>query len=171
MRMTAALAGLFVAACATRPPPASGSPWILGRMSVHVAAAGGEAARAMSAAFELRGTGDAGELRLDTPLGTTMASAVWAPGVALLRTSDGERRFDNLDDLSFQVLGEAMPLAALPDWLAGRPWPGASFAKTASGFEQLGWRVEIGRAAQGSIEARRDAPPAVVVRAQLDTAQ
>jgi outer membrane lipoprotein LolB len=168
-RLAALLSALILAACATPPRGPAEPPWTHGRLSVLVAATATEAARGMSAAFELRGNGDAGELRLDSPLGMRMASARWAPGLALLGTSDGERRFDNLDDLSRQVLGEAMPLAALPDWLAGRPWPGAPHVAVESGFEQLGWHVQLARLAEGWIEARRDAPPAVVVRARLDS--
>ncbi len=169
-RLAAALAALLMAACAT-PPPAPGEPtWTRGRLSVHVDATATEAARGMSAAFELRGSAGAGELRLDSPLGMRMASARWAPGVALLQTSDGERRFDNLDQLAREALGEAMPLAALPDWLAGRPWPGAPHVAVDAGFEQLGWRVGLARLAEGWVEARRDTPPVVVVRARLDTA-
>ena len=46
-----------------------------------------------------------------------------------------------LEDLSREALGEALPLAAWPDWLAGRPWGGAPHRATEGGFEQLGWQV------------------------------
>ncbi|MDE2081604.1 MAG: outer membrane lipoprotein LolB [Burkholderiales bacterium] len=161
--------GLLLAACAT-PPRSDESAWTAGRLSVQVAADDGQAARGMSAAFQLRGNGDAGELRLDSPLGLRMASARWAPGLAVLQTSDGEHRYDSLDALSREALGEALPLAALPDWLAGRPWPGAPHLADSSGFEQLGWHVVLTRQAQGWIEARRDAPPVVTLRARLDAA-
>ena len=54
------------------------------------------------------------------------------------------------------------------DWLRGRPWPGAPSEPTGAGFEQLGWRVDLQRAAEGTIVAARVAPPAVVVRAHMD---
>ncbi len=164
---TAPFLALLLAACAT-PPRADSVPWTEGRLSVQVQASGTEAARGMSAAFQLRGDGDAGELRLDSPLGLRMASARWAPGLALLQTSQGEQRYDSLDALSREALGESLPLAALPDWLAGRPWPGAPHVADDTGFEQLGWHVVLTRRAEGWIEARRDAPPAVTLRVRLD---
>jgi outer membrane lipoprotein LolB len=163
----AALAAALLAACATPPPP--GEPaWTTGRLSVRVAAQDGRAAQSLSAGFELRGHDGAGELRLNSPLGTRVAQARWAPGLAVLDTGDGERRFDTLDELSRQVLGEAMPLAALPDWIAGRPWPAAPHRPRDDGFEQLGWSVQLARRVDGWIEARREAPPAVQLRVRLD---
>ena len=164
----AALAAALLAACAT-PPPAPGElPWTTGRLSVRVAAPDGQAVQSLSAGFELRGDDRSGELRLNSPLGTRVAQARWAPGLAVLDTADGERRFDTLDELSRQALGEALPLAALPDWIAGRPWPVAPHVKAAEGFEQLGWSVRLARQAEGWIEARRAAPPEVLVRVRLD---
>ena len=66
------------------------------------------------------------------------------------------------------ALGESLPLAALPDWLAGRPWPGAPHTPGEAGFVQLGWQVSLARRSEGWIEARRAAPPAVLVRVKLD---
>ena len=164
----AALAAALLVACATPPPAPGESAWTTGRLSVSVAAQGGQAAQRMSAGFELRGDDRSGELRLNSPLGTRVAQARWAPGLAVLDTGDGERRFDTLDELSRQVLGEAMPLAALPDWIAGRPWPAAPHRVQEGGFEQLGWSVRLARQAEGWIDARREAPPEVVVRVRLD---
>ncbi|CAD5372127.1 Outer membrane lipoprotein LolB precursor [Rubrivivax sp. A210] len=161
--ITAAL----LAACASTPPtPQPG--WTSGRMSVRIEASEDAGPRSVGSAFELRGGASSGELRLSTPLGTRMATARWAPGEALLTTSDGERRFASLEVLSREALGEALPLAALADWLAGRPWPDAPHRAVDAGFEQLGWRVSLARLAEGWIEARREAAPAVVVRVKLD---
>jgi outer membrane lipoprotein LolB len=162
------VAAALLAACAT-PPPAPGEvPWTSGRLSVRVDASAGQAAQSMNAAFELRGDGQSGELRLNSPLGTRVAQARWAPGLAVLATPEGEHRFDTLEELSRQALGEALPLAALPDWIAGRPWPAAPHVMAAEGFEQLGWSVRLARQAEGWIEARRAAPPEVLVRVRLD---
>jgi outer membrane lipoprotein LolB len=167
-RALAVLAAAWLAGCAT-PPSAPGEPaWTSGRLAVNIAADAGRAAQSMSAAFELRGDDRSGELRLNSPLGTRVAQARWAPGLAVLDTAEGERRFDTLDELSRQALGEALPLAALPDWIAGRPWPAAPHLRRDDGFEQLGWRVVLLHLADGVIEARRPAPPAVVVRLRLD---
>ena len=162
------LAVALLSGCAslTREP---GEPaWTTGRLSVRVEASADKIAQSMSAAFELRSNGDSGELRLNSPLGTRLASARWAPGEAVLSSIDGEQRFADLDELSRRALGENLPLAALPDWLAGRPWAGAPHIAAANGFEQLGWQVALGRRAEGWIEARRAAPPAVVVRVKID---
>ena len=168
LALLALLCAALLAGCAT-PPAAPGEPaWTSGRLSVRIAADARQAAQSMSVAFELRGDGDSGELRLHSPLGTRLAQARWAPGVAVLATSEGERRFDTLDELSRQALGEALPLATLPDWLAGRPWPSSPHRVTEGGFEQLGWQVLLARQAEGWIEARRETAPEVVVRVRLD---
>jgi outer membrane lipoprotein LolB len=60
-------------------------------------------------------------------------------------------------------------LAALPDWLAGRPWSDAAHRLTETGFEQLGWQINLTRQSEGWIEARRAAAPEVLVRVRLDT--
>jgi outer membrane lipoprotein LolB len=157
-----------LAGCATRPPADVQTPWTSGRLSVRVEAAVGRPAQNLSASFDLRGSGERGELLLTSPLGTLMASARWAPDLAELTTPEGTTSFDTLDALSQQALGESLPLAALPDWLAGRPWAGAASQPTDTGFEQLGWQVSLARRAEGWVEARRAAPPAVTVRAKLD---
>ncbi len=162
---SALFAAALLAACATVP---DAPPWTSGRLSLRIEASGDAPARSLGTGFELRGDGQRGELRLNSPLGTRLAAARWAPGEAVLATPEGERRFDSLDQLSRQALGEALPLAALPDWLAGRPWAGATHRERIDGFDQLGWQVLLNRRADGWIEARRQAPPAVVVRVKLD---
>lgn len=144
-------------------------PWTTGRMSLRVDATPARVAQNLSAAFELRGDGQAGELRLVTPLGTSLAHARWSPGQVRLDTADGERSFASLDELAREALGEALPLAALPSWLAGRPWPGADHTAAADGFEQLGWQVQLARHSEGFVEARRAAAPAVLLRIKLES--
>jgi outer membrane lipoprotein LolB len=169
-RWAALLAGLL-AGCATAPPAVQpGAPmWITGRLIVKVEATDTQAAQGANAAFELRGNADGGELNLNSPLGTRMVSARWARGSAVLSTPQGERSFANLDDLSRHALGESLPLAALPDWLLGRPWPQVQHEVQATGFEQLGWQINLQRLAEGWVEARRHTPPAVSLRARIDT--
>jgi outer membrane lipoprotein LolB len=159
-----------LAGCATVSTPPGEAPWTSGRLSVRVAAHAERSAQSVSANFELRAQGDNGELRLNSPLGTRMATAIWAPGVARLITADGETNFGTLDELSRQSMGENLPLAALPDWLAGRPWPGAAHRVNDSGFEQLDWQISLTRQREGWIEARRNTPPEVLVRVRLDNA-
>jgi outer membrane lipoprotein LolB len=167
-----------LAGCATPVPP--GEPLALtaaGRLSVRIEAHAGRPAQSLAAAFEWRGSGDRGELTLLSALGTQIAKARWVPGAAWLTSPDGEARFETLDELAERALGERVPLAAWPDWLAGRPWPRApvtpaplTTSATSAGatFEQLGWRVDLTRHADGRIEARRAAPPVVTVRIVLD---
>ncbi|MBA4176637.1 MAG: outer membrane lipoprotein LolB [Leptothrix sp. (in: Bacteria)] len=161
---------MLLAACASTPPSPHEAGWTAGRLSLRIDAAGEAPAQSVSAAFELRGDGESGELRLNSPLGSRVASARWAPGLALLDDGKGERSFDSLAALSQQALGEALPLQALPNWLAGRPWSGAAHAAAAEGFEQLGWQVDLARRAEGWIEARRSTPPVVRLRVKLDDA-
>ena len=97
-----------------------------------------------------------------------MVAATWVPGLATLRTPEGERRFGSLDELSRQALGEPLPLSALSDWLAGRPWPSAVHTLKSDGFEQLGWLVITQRFSEGWISAQRATPPAVTLRVKID---
>lgn len=162
-------AASLIAGCASlQPPHASGAQVLSGRLSVRVDS---EPVRALSAAFELSGDADTGALALTSPLGSTLAQARWTPGHAVLETPGRQTRFTDLDALATQALGERVPLAALFDWLRGRPWPGARSEPLAGGepgFTQLGWRVGLARIADGWVDAQRDAPPAVTVRARLD---
>jgi outer membrane lipoprotein LolB len=168
------LAGLLLGGCATPPatPPRLASEALAGRMTVRVDASPGNAARTVSAAFDLQGNPQQGKLDLSTPLGTVLAQARWAPGRVALITSEGERGFANLDELTREVLGESLPVAALFDWLRGRPWPGAASTPTTApaepGFRQLGWAVSLARFHEGWISAQREQAPAVLVRAKLD---
>jgi len=159
--LVAALAG-----CATPRPPTAADE-LTGRLSVRVES---QPPKSVNSAFELRGSAERGELVLTSPLGNTLAQARWAPGSAELQTSDGTRRFADLDALAFEALGEALPLAALFDWLRGRPWAGASSTPSATGFEQLGWNVNLERFAEGWVTANRAKAPAVTVRARLEPA-
>ena len=113
-----------------------------------------------NASFELQGSAQAGRLNLSTPLGSVLAQARWAPGSVVLATPQGERSFADLDALTREVLGESVPVAALFDWLRGRPWAGAASVASASvaepGFAQLGWSVSLARFDDGLVVARRD---------------
>lgn len=140
-----------------------------GRLAVRVQ---GNTARSFTADFELDGSPSAGQLSLSTPLGTRMAEAQWQPGRAWLSSNDGVREFSDLDGLAQEALGERVPLAALFDWLAGKPSPvaaSATLAPPAEGFSQLGWEVRLEGWRDGLVVATRLTPPTVTVRAKLDT--
>ena len=172
-RCAALCAAMLVGACAVVPPADVPDGDILtGRLAVRVEASESAPARAVSAAFDLRGNASSGRLNLATPLGSVLAQARWAPGSVVLATPQGETQFPDLDALTREVLGESLPVAALFDWLRGRPWPGAASTATVApaeaGFEQLGWVVNLARFDEAWVAARRDAAPAVTVRARLD---
>ena len=173
-RAAALIAALVMTACASVrqvDTPATGE-FLSGRLAVSVAAHEGTPARSENAAFELRGDAQAGQLNLSTPLGSVLAQARWAPGSVVLATPQGERHFADLDTLTQEVLGESVPVAALFDWLRGRPWSGAASvsvgAPAEAGFVQLGWSVGLARFDDGLVVARRERAPVVTIRAKLD---
>jgi outer membrane lipoprotein LolB len=149
-----------------------GAETISGKLSVRVDATGATSARSESGNFELKGTPDEGQLNLSSPLGTVLAQARWSGQRAWLTTSQGETAYPDLETLTQEMLGERLPVAALFDWLRGRPWRGAaSRANTAPagpGFEQLGWSVDLARFGEGWITAQRAQVPVVTVRARVD---
>jgi len=170
--LLAVVVALLLPACASFAPlpPSSADDTFSGRLAIRIEPNGSDAARAFSAAFDLRGNPGAGSLALSTPLGSTLAQARWGEGQVSLVTPQGQRQFTGLDELTREVLGESVPVEAWFDWLRGRPWPGAPSSEPApAGFEQLGWRVDLSRFAAGSVVASRLQPmPAVVVRIQLE---
>lgn len=174
IRAALAAAALLVAGCASVPPPTPALPGdsLSGRLALRVDAAAGQDARSMSAAFELQGAPERGRFSLSTPLGTMLAQARWQPGSVVLVTPQGEAPYPDLDALTREVLGESVPVAALFDWLRGRPWPGAASVASrppaAPGFRQLGWAVDLSRFDESAIAAVREQPPAVTVRVRMD---
>nr|WP_236589847.1 outer membrane lipoprotein LolB [Ramlibacter aurantiacus] len=149
--VAAALAG-----CASPPrrPAKPDQGYWSGRLGLQVH---DDPPQSISAAFELRGSPEQGELSLFTPLGGTAAILSWAAGTALLREQGKEpRRFPSIDALIAEVLGAPVPLAALFDWLAGR----ATMVP--------GWTADLSR--QGRLHARRTEPlPAADLRIVLET--
>jgi len=184
LRLHAVVLGFagVVAACTTVPPapPIEANDVLSGRLALRVEPLASEAPRSVSAAFDLRGDSRAGTLGLSTPLGSMLAQARWSPAEVVLTTPRETRRFASLDELTREALGESVPIEAWFDWLRGRPWPGAASAPfgaatsapsdaPASGFRQLGWRVDLSRFGAGTIAATRESPaPVVTVRIRLD---
>ena len=159
--------------CASVGKPApEGATSISGKLSVRVDATTATPARSESGNFELKGTPENGQLNLSSPLGTGMAQARWAGRRAWLTTSQGETAYPDLETLTQEMLGEPLPVAALFDWLRGRPWAGAASQANeppaGPGFAQLGWSVDLARFGEGWIAARRAQPPVVTVRARVD---
>ena len=156
------------------PPVRYSGPWD-GRMSLKLAAFGQEAAKGVQLTFDLDGTPAKGTLDLSTPLGTRMASVQWHERMAVLRTSDGERPFDSLDELTGHVLGEALPIQALMAWLEGGPAPDQPWQGQPEGnrqqFTQAGWQVDLRERDSGYIDAQRPASPSqrgITLRVRID---
>jgi outer membrane lipoprotein LolB len=155
--------------CASLPAPDAALELAAsGRLAVRVEAP--EGLRASTAQFELLGEPRRGELRLASPLGTVLAVARWQPGQAWVQAQDERRDYASLDELTRDLMGEALPVEALFDWLQARPWPGAASEARSDGpgFVQLGWTVGLEGAADGLIVARRSTPTPVTVRAKVD---
>jgi outer membrane lipoprotein LolB len=153
-----AIAIFFIAGCAvpTRAPGQKGqevSDWS-GRLALTVE---DNQAQSFSAAFELKGNADAGELALYNPLGSTLAVLDWAPGSASLRENRQTRSYGSLEELVRQATGTAIPVAALFDWLRGTYTP------------VPGWRADLSQLAHGRLTAWRSVPaPAAELRLVLD---
>lgn len=169
-----AAGSVILAGCASGPGLAERLPGdlISGRISIRVDASDHADSRAMNAAFELEGNARFGKLSLSTPLGTVLAQLSWSPGQALLVTPEARTPFADLDSLTAQLLGESVPVAALFDWLRGRPWPDAAsqpnLEAAGPGFVQLGWDVSLANFTDALVSARRERAPVVTVRAKLD---
>ena len=103
--------------------------------------------------FELSGQAPAGELLLSSPLGTTLAQLRWTPQLALLRSNGQTRAFDSLEALATEATGTPIPIAALFEWLQGRPAPAD------------GWQADLSPLDAGRLVARRSQPaPAAELR-------
>jgi len=148
----------LLAGCAQPPPapastPAAQAYW-RGRLALRL-----ETAEPTSyfASFELSGQARAGELLLSSPLGTTLAQLRWSPQAALLKSDGQTRAFDSLDALATEATGTAIPIAALFEWLQGRP------------AAADGWQADLSQLGEGRLVARRAAPaPAAELRLILD---
>jgi outer membrane lipoprotein LolB len=170
---------LALQACVTHPPPLPGHVWS-GRLAVRTDAAANLPARSVSGAFELSGNASSGQLILTSPLGTTVARARWSdpagtqgqPSTIELEADGGSTRYATLEDMMQHAIGDQLPLAAMFDWLSGRPWPNAPVQRGADGgsFEQLGWNVDLSQLRDNRlIDAQRPLPaPVLHVRVKLD---
>lgn len=136
----------MLTACMHAPRTPAGSAqaelWS-GRLSLQVHS---EPVQSFSAGFELKGSPEKGELLLSSPLGNTLLAARWTPSEAVLEEAGKTRRFSNIDALIEQSTGAALPVAALFDWLHGKPG------------QQQGWTADLGQLAQGRISAQRSKP-------------
>lgn len=137
-------AAALLSACATpRPVAQPGEEVWSGRLSLNVDSA---PPQSFSSAFDLRGTPETGELQLSSPLGNTLATVVWTPQSAELRQGGQLTRRGSLDELTTELSGTAVPVAALFGWLRGVQG------------DVPGWQADLSRQAEGRITARRSTP-------------
>ncbi|MEP6721984.1 MAG: lipoprotein insertase outer membrane protein LolB [Variovorax sp.] len=147
--LVASAAALFlIAGCASppgvgaRPGSQSSESWS-GRLALRIDS---EPVQTFSAVFDLRGTPQAGELTLTTPIGSTLAVLQWSPGQALLKNGSQTKRYESVDALIEAATGAAIPVGALFGWLAGRDEP------------VPGWHADLSQFAGGRLQATRQSP-------------
>ena len=141
VRLAGLCLALLLSACAVpQPPGRTGEAAWSGRLAVRVDSV---PPQSFSAGFDLRGTPLTGELLLSSPLGNTVATVSWSAEGAQLQQGGQVTRHGNLDALTTELGGTALPVAALFDWLGGRP------------TESSGWQVDLTRHAEGRVVARR----------------
>jgi outer membrane lipoprotein LolB len=125
-----------------------------GRMAIEVLK---EPPETLSAGFELQGSAQTGEMVLLSPIGTTLAVLKWSTQGAQLTQGQQQIESSNLQSLGAQLTGTELPIAALFEWLAGRP------------ADASGWQVDLSGHAQGKITAQRQQPaPGAFLRVVLD---
>jgi outer membrane lipoprotein LolB len=147
------MSAIALAGCATRTARQGPEHWS-GRLSMQV---GSNPPQAFSAGFELSGNSSQGQLLLNSPLGTAVASAQWTAEQAVLRSGSDARHYRSMEELLTHATGAALPLAALFDWLTGVPTPVA------------GWDTDLSGLNQGRLLASRQNPePTVQLRILLD---
>jgi outer membrane lipoprotein LolB len=109
--------------------------------------------------FTLQGNRTQGQLLLETPFGTTVASVQWNAQFARLSRGDTHQHFPSLDALLAQELGSELPLDGVFAWLNGQ----GTVALTGAG-----WLIE-GEQAQTRLRAYRASPaPAIRLTLVLD---
>jgi outer membrane lipoprotein LolB len=138
------VAALLLSACAApRPPGAASEDAWSGRLALRLDST---PPQSFSAGFDLRGSPQAGELQLNSPLGTALARVRWSPQGAELRQGDRFEQRESLDELTTDLSGTALPIAALFGWLRG------------NNNAADGWTVDLSQQPQGRITARRTTP-------------
>ncbi|MGH6647110.1 outer membrane lipoprotein LolB [Aquabacterium sp.] len=156
-------------------PAANGASQLAlqGQLSVKLQAFQGLEAKGVSMGFFFNGGPQGGQLDLMTPMGSQVARVHWTPTDAWLQTDQGDRHFDTLGELSAEVLGEPLPLAALMNWVQGQPDPDLPAASrvTPQSFEQNGWHIDTTDIGIGRLNAQRPASAllrGITVRIRLD---
>jgi outer membrane lipoprotein LolB len=117
-----------------------------GRLSMQVDRAAdqpGAQPQSFSAGFALSGTPASGELRLLTPLGSTVAQVQWRDQGATMQSGGQTRQYPSLDELTLDLLGASVPSEAWFAWLQGQD------------LALPGWQLDLSQYAQGKVQAQR----------------
>ncbi len=147
MRLAACALALLVAACTTFAPVREAERLQQGRFSV--TATWPDHSETSSGRFSLAVHGDGLTLDLASPFGNTLARIDTDRGGARLTApaSDGglqRVQGPNADALAEQVLGWALPVAGIADWIVGRPMPAHPYrAPDGNTIEQDGWTIRV----------------------------
>ncbi len=83
---------------------------------------------------------------LTSPLGNAVASVEWSETEAEWRQGDRVIKKRNLEELTTELGGTALPVAALFAWLNG------------TALETHGWQADLSRHTDGRITAKRTHP-------------
>jgi outer membrane lipoprotein LolB len=142
--LSALVAAMVAAGCATTAPPPSDRPFdLVGRVAVSFDG------RAFSSSVRWEHGASREEAWLLTPLGQTVAHIVSdADGATLTGADRRQYRADSVEALTRQALGWELPLARLTWWIRGEPVPDSTPARAERDgrarltlLEQGGWRI------------------------------
>jgi len=148
-------------------PPAPDGFVLRGKLAVV------EGEQSVSARFIWRQTGDTFAIDLWGPFGQGQMRLEGDHDELVLRDAAGAVLTRGSHEAVMQAqLGWSLPLAVLPDWVQGRPYPGLPSADRATdaegrlaSFRQLDWTVALGRYRSGEkSSAGRDMPHQVNAR-------
>jgi outer membrane lipoprotein LolB len=136
---------LVLAACASLPkptaPPGEGAFELHGRVAVRYGSEGA------SGNVAWRHSAESDELLITSFLGQGVARVSRSGGEVQLLAEGKEHRAPDAESLTEKVLGWRLPLGGLPDWVQGRPAPGAKDVRRDAsgrivGFVQDDWKIE-----------------------------
>lgn len=132
----------------------AGQPHWSGRLALTIQS---EPVQSFSAGFDLQGDAIHGELRLFSPLGSTLAVLSWARDTATLNQDGQALTSNSLTSLVLQVTGAEIPVRALVDWLNNVP------------AQAPGWQADLSQLPQGRLQVWRTQPePVIDLRVKLD---
>lgn len=151
--ITAALV-FGLTACAVAPPPVTSNDYgdfqRSGRFALSVQNADGSQ-EAVQGGFLWYETAQQLQVDLNNPMGTVLARVTVSPQGALLLYPNGEQRWaDSADALVELLLGHAIPIEGMRNWLHGQAGPSPVIAleqqnDQLSSFQQDNWRVRLQR--------------------------